>query len=654
MNGINENGYWKGGVDNSGTDLNETQMDETYLTLFSFFNVLNVLSGVDEIVQPASQLFTEINQEFSQQPSNDSLKDIILAKIELLKKEEHDLLEQVEVQQHAKQTLMKELENIDKQIEKLQARKRSNTISLKCAKAAMTYLSEQLSTKKLASVQNQDRSIEKRLLSFIWFLDNTHVATEQQIKNALTEFCTFSMNSDEVMDNHQELWIKIIEGLLVMLNKTRPDFQVLILRILLELSRNGANTRTIKEKDGFEIVIGLLKSINDEVNGEACSCITLFSNSTENKKLLGEKGASKALIALLQRSRSIFSLERALVALWHLSIEDRNKVIIGEEGGIEALCSFLNNPHEGILENSLIALGYLTRNDQNKMLIREIGGLEYLIELLSHPKEHIQAKSAGSLWNCASDIQNKSVIRKLGGIKKLVALLDSTNETVLENVTGALWNCVVDDENKKEVLICHGIPKLVTLLSSCNEALLENVTGTLWNCTSLSDIKILLRKTNGLHALINLLDSNNETILENSVGAIRNCAINDQNKRAINELGGIEILIKLLDNIKKLSILEKIVSTLWICSIDEINKRVIKEKGAFPKLIELLSHPSPSIIEKSLGTLRNCSAIPENKVELRNCGGIPKLVRLLGPNYPPSIREYSAATLGDILYRKHP
>lgn len=51
------------------------------------------MKGVRFLTMLVVRLFTEINQEFSQRPNTDSLKDIILAKMEALKMEEQELLE---------------------------------------------------------------------------------------------------------------------------------------------------------------------------------------------------------------------------------------------------------------------------------------------------------------------------------------------------------------------------------------------------------------------------------------------------------------------------------------------------------------------------------------------------------------------------------
>jgi hypothetical protein len=99
-------------------------------------------------------------------------------------------------------------------------------------------------------------------------LDNLHIANDTSVKEALVEFCNYCVNLDEQLEYYQQHWLKILLGILSMLKKARPDVQIILLRILLELCRKETNIQIIKDNGGFKSIIDIVKSINDDLNGE--------------------------------------------------------------------------------------------------------------------------------------------------------------------------------------------------------------------------------------------------------------------------------------------------------------------------------------------------------------------------------------------------
>ncbi|KAG2382334.1 hypothetical protein C9374_005536 [Naegleria lovaniensis] len=623
-------------------------LDDIHATLFSFFNVLNVISGVDDTMGAASDLFTKLNEECTSNGRH--IKAFFEDQMERLKKEEKEALEIVEVREHAKRLLQNELQKLEQSIEEARKKLKSITIASKCVKAAHSYLFENISGHKLASLS--DPSLEKKLESFLWFLQNTtnpNSTSDSVTKTALTEFYKLCINLDDELSMYENYWKLITQSLMEQVKTSRPDIQHLQLGIISEICRKEEYSVIVREMQGFEFVSKLLKSINELVNGEACACITSFSLSPEHRRYLGEIGVIQNLLDLIWRTQNEESIEKAITALWHLVIDDGNKVLVRSCNGIPSICSLLKSSNIGILENTTIALGYLTRDDDNKSCVRESEGLKFLLDVLQINNDGLRSKAAGALWNCASNNENKIYLREIHAIPKLIDLLDSNNTSVLENVTGCLWNLAVDNDNKKEIFEMGGIPKLIQLLTTQqNDAVLENVTGTLWNCAALADVKITIRKANGMKPLLECMKLENENIRENAVGALRNCVINDQNKQALGEMGGIRELFVALGEETKSSIVEKIISTLWICSIENLNKKLIQDCGGIQILVSLLNNSSISIVEKTLGALRNCSSNVESIHEIREANAIPKLIELLASE-TASMREYAAATILNCL-----
>ena len=105
----------------------------------------------------------------------------------------------------------------------------------------MSYLSDQLSDQSLAKISSENVSLEKRIDSMIWFLNNLHITNDTSVKEALAEFCNFCASLDEQFNFFEEKWISVLNGLLLMFRQQRPDIQALILRVILELCRKESN-----------------------------------------------------------------------------------------------------------------------------------------------------------------------------------------------------------------------------------------------------------------------------------------------------------------------------------------------------------------------------------------------------------------------------
>eukprot|EP00771_Trimastix_marina_P003078 gnl/Trimastix_PCT/4269.p1 GENE.gnl/Trimastix_PCT/4269~~gnl/Trimastix_PCT/4269.p1 ORF type:complete len:891 (+),score=295.30 gnl/Trimastix_PCT/4269:45-2717(+) len=566
----------------------------------------------------------------------------------LLDSEFQDATNQLELKQRARENLVQELNRIDASIANLTKRRDAIGFERSCVHAALASTRGEETEARMRDLTDDAVSFDKCVASFLWFVQPTRLRTlsDSQLLNVLTAFFSLLASERGDVEDASLPWGEVCAKLVPLLQEARPDFQHVILSILAELGRSEANQQYLFDAGVFNVVVRLLRSINNQVIVEALNCITILATAVPHKDAVREAGGLQTVIGLLAHPSELVQ-EKAAAAMWSLVISDANKAAARDMQGIEALIRLLGSENEAVLDNVAIALGYMTRNDTNKEMLRDSGGLQALINLLDHPSASIQTKAAGALWNCASNAQNKIAIREMNGLAALIRLLGSHNESVQENAAGALWNCAVDASNKAAIRELDGLSPLIRLLTSENEAVLENASGALWNCAAIGESRSMIRKLNGLQPLLGLLRHPSEAVQENAAGAVRNCAINDPNKVAIRTLGGLPVLIDLLST-PKASILEKVVSTLWICSINPENKIAIREADGLQKLIDLLRSPlaTTPIVEKTLGTLRNCSTLAENKAVFRDAGGLEALVTLLQDRAAsPTIHEYAAATM---------
>jgi hypothetical protein len=527
-------------------------------------------------------------------------------------------------------------------------------ITKKCAQAAYKYLSEQITNNKLKELEIQEKiDIKKQLETIIWFLlENEEISKKENNLNFFNEFLNnFQLVNFIIRNEELTLWLRLINLIMKNIKDKLPNYQILVIKILFEINKKclTINEKDLKEKiqneikneNGLDKIAYLLNSVNGSLSKETLLLITeLIRDSDENKKYFGKLQFKKgncisSIIDLLWRSQNEEILEKTIICLWSLSLNNDNKIIIGELGGIEAICSLLkyfvnlivkvdekeneNYPVEtlhpkisksklkiedeiknkkieekiqpeekfilrlSILENLIICLGYLTRCDQNKELIREVNGIESIHESIKNiittdkisdeNKETTLSKLIGVIWNIASNKENKIVLRNIGLLKMLIFLLDFDNDIILENVTGALWNCVVDQENKLVIYQNGGLEKLINILKNKEE--------------QHKNEKIV-----------------NETLIENITGIIWNCASIQEIKSKIQQFNGFEILLYFFKNFKNINIQENCVGSIRNCVYIEENKSYFKKIGGLKIFITLLDETKNlSILDKILSTI---------------------------------------------------
>eukprot|EP01059_Diplonema_ambulator_P035297 TRINITY_DN8251_c0_g1_i1.p1 TRINITY_DN8251_c0_g1~~TRINITY_DN8251_c0_g1_i1.p1 ORF type:complete len:840 (+),score=322.62 TRINITY_DN8251_c0_g1_i1:25-2544(+) len=648
------------------------------------YQLWSILHRSGDEMDPMVKFALDLKSELESNPQA-PLRDHLTQKLDALKKEERDILNQIEVKNNAREKLAMEMKKFDLALKQLDEKKRAIRQHQKYTDSCLKDLISKESMLKLDIIQTTGTAQANMGGLGAYEQKREPAPPQQPAAQQMPVTQPFATNIPAQQQQHNVPHMDTIpaRGSSGSSNSSNDSYgssqqsdarridavlwhlQAFILRCLIEIVKRWNNTiitgKSKPEKEpsivdvflqnkALEVLVKLLHSVNIEVKADTAMLATTLTTDIPLKDAFGASGGIHALVSILKQSNNEFVLEKALTCVWHLAMSDTNKTVIREAGGLVAIVDLLHTENDVILENATIALGYLTRDDSNKIAIRKCNGLEKLIATLYYPSESIQSKAAGALWNCASNTENKVVIRQLGSIAALIDLLGSRNESVQENAAGGLWNCAVDQDNKRLVRELGGLQPLIHLLNSPVESVVENASGTLWNCAAVGENRVAIRKLGGLDPLLKLLLARNENIQENAAGAIRNCAINDQNKVALKDLGGLHLFIDLLDK-TKYSVLEKLTSTLWICSINNDNKHVIRECNGFPKLLKALNHENFSIKEKALGILRNCSTLAENREALIHCNAIAKLVEIL--NGPPEkltsgMREYAAATLWNV------
>ncbi|KAK7203508.1 armadillo-type protein [Myxozyma melibiosi] len=354
-------------------------------------------------------------------------------------------------------------------------------------------------------------------------------------------------------------------------------------------------------------------------------------------------GPLRALTTLVYSSN--VDLQRS-AALAFAEITEKDVQAVNEET-LSPILLLLQSPDFEVQRAASAALGNLAVNNDNKILIVEMGGLEPLIKQMQSPNVEVQCNAVGCITNLATHDDNKVKIARSGALVPLTKLAKSKDERVQRNATGALLNMTHSDENRQELVNAGAIPVLVALLQS------EDADVQYYCTTALSNIAVdamnrkILAETEPklISCLVQLMNTSKVKVQCQAALALRNMASDEKCQLEIVQAGGLLPLLRLLQSDVPQLILSS-VACIRNISIHADNEAPIIEAGFLKPLVALLKkHDSTnanattpvmtSATEEeiqchAISTLRNLAASSErNKKAIVEAGAVDKCISLV-------------------------
>lgn len=381
--------------------------------------------------------------------------------------------------------------------------------------------------------------------------------------------------------------------------------------------------------------------------GLCCACLRRGEDETLYPQLLAdnERDAISALLEYLENRAGVdFFADGPLRALSTLVYSDnidlqRSAALAFAEitekdirpvsrQVLEPILILLQSADQEVQRAACAALGNLAVNDENKVLIVEMGGLTPLIRQMVCPNIEVQCNAVGCITNLATQEENKSRIAKSGALVPLTKLANSTDLRVQRNATGALLNMTHSYENRKELVEAGSIPVLVHLLSS------EDPDIQYYCTTALSNIAVDEENRNSLamtqkelvNKLVSLMDSESTRVQCQATLALRNLASDSSYQLEIVRAGGLPILVQLLQSQHEPLVLAA-VACIRNISIHPLNEALIIDAGFLKPLVDLVDYPNNTEIQcHAVSSLRNLAASSErNRMSLVQAGAVTKL-----------------------------
>ncbi|EAY16563.1 Armadillo/beta-catenin-like repeat family protein [Trichomonas vaginalis G3] len=152
--------------------------------------------------------------------------------------------------------------------------------------------------------------------------------------------------------------------------------------------------------DGLDLLVGLLKSDDSDVQESACMAITEVARDTENLAFMTDLGLVELLSRLLSTTKD--SVRTPLAnAIGVAAAYGDNRHHFGQEGAVDPLVSYLqppsNNPE--VHAATAKALKALSEDAQNSKKLSNAGVVEYLLMMVSSTDRELQMAAAVAIRN---------------------------------------------------------------------------------------------------------------------------------------------------------------------------------------------------------------------------------------------------------------
>ncbi|KAK9432374.1 armadillo-type protein [Lipomyces doorenjongii] len=374
-------------------------------------------------------------------------------------------------------------------------------------------------------------------------------------------------------------------------------------------------------------------------------------------------GPLRALTTLVYSSN--VDLQRS-AALAFAEITEKDVQAVNEET-LSPILLLLQSSDFEVQRAASAALGNLAVNNDNKILIVEMGGLEPLIRQMQSVNVEVQCNAVGCITNLATHEDNKVKIARSGALVPLTKLAKSKDERVQRNATGALLNMTHSDENRQELVSAGAIPVLVSLLQSPDSDVQYYCTTALSNIAVDSANRHILAETEPklVSCLVTLMDSGVPKVQCQAALALRNLASDDKCQLEIVQAGGLPALLRLLQSNVPQLVLSS-VACIRNISIHPDNESPIIEAGFLTPLVALLRKSGPPSVSgttansnnalasnateeeiqcHAISTLRNLAASSErNKKAIVDAGTVDKCISLV-PNLSTSVQSEMTACI---------
>ncbi|OHT12507.1 Armadillo/beta-catenin-like repeat family protein [Tritrichomonas foetus] len=227
------------------------------------------------------------------------------------------------------------------------------------------------------------------------YLNNTDPSFVIYAAKAIGSCCTEKQNLSRLID---------LNGIRILWSLMKSPFSGVqaaatsALVPFLKSEKSASAVRTFV--DGLDLLIGLLKSDDPEVQASACMAITEVARDKESLAVMTDLGLVELLSRLL--STKLDSVRKPLADAIGVSADwADNRRRFGEEGAVTPLVSYLTPPsnNKEVHAATAKALKALSEDTENSNNLRHAGVVTYLLNMVESKDPDLQMAAAVAIRN---------------------------------------------------------------------------------------------------------------------------------------------------------------------------------------------------------------------------------------------------------------
>ena len=372
------------------------------------------------------------------------------------------------------------------------------------------------------------------------------------------------------------------------------------------------------------------------------------SKTKDRLNAIAAAGGIIPLVSLLSTGSST-GKERAASALWHLSVDPVNQVVVAKAGGIAPLVQLLD---DGTVQGTVFAadaLAHLAKNSPDN----QAAIAKKLVGLLDVRNSDAQRRAAHALWQLAGNNHGAPVrVVNAGAISPLVALLGNGTLEAKEEAAGAL-SCLAHNDPSSQLAIATG---LVALLGKGSAEAQVHVTRMLIKLAQHEDNRDAIVEAEAIERLIAQMEAEIESTPTGAAALAATVLLHlsgdsRSNVEKIMANGGIKPLIALLWSASNDAHVcaAAVLQSMARRSPAEAQSRIVAD-GAIEPLVRLLSQNyTVSARAEAAGALWSLvDGSREITTEVATTGAIPELVTLLQEQAGANAQRQAARALASL------
>ncbi|XP_074430576.1 armadillo repeat-containing protein 3 isoform X2 [Larus michahellis] len=332
--------------------------------------------------------------------------------------------------------------------------------------------------------------------------------------------------------------LNVIPPLLELLKSEYPVIQLLALKTLEEISKDGETRIILGENKGLDCLLQILETNEfSDLHVEALAVLGNCLEDAHTLQLIQQTGGLKKLLSFVGDSTVPDIQKNAAKAITRAAYDSENRKILKEEEVEKCLINLLEINNDGVKVAASEAISAMCENSASKRALG-LQGIPQLVQLLSSDNEEVKEAAVTALANLtAASPSNARAAAEAEVIEPLVNTLNAQRDGAVANAAAALTNLATQEPFRVNIQSRGIMRALAGPLRSTNSQVQSKAAFAVAAFGCDADARTELRNAGGLGPLVELLHSTNKEVRRNACLAVMVCASDELTAVELCRLG---------------------------------------------------------------------------------------------------------------------